>query len=135
MTGEEKQLDLLAIFHYIVGGITALFACVPLIHVAIGIAIIFGMFDEPNPPPALIGWVFVLIGGTFVLSGWALAIAILIAGRKLKKRMARTYCLVIGAVECLIMPFGTVLGIFTIILLMKDSMKEIFSANQRVEGN
>ena len=29
MTEDEKHLDLLAIFHYIVGGLTGLFACFP----------------------------------------------------------------------------------------------------------
>ncbi|HLA84602.1 MAG TPA: hypothetical protein VJL29_07390 [Thermoguttaceae bacterium] len=31
MTEDEKYLDLLAIFHYVVGGLTGLFACFPLI--------------------------------------------------------------------------------------------------------
>ena len=39
MSDEANQLDLLAIFHYVVGGMTALFACIPLIHVAIGLAL------------------------------------------------------------------------------------------------
>jgi hypothetical protein len=29
---DEQHLQLLAIFHYVVGGMTALFACMPLIH-------------------------------------------------------------------------------------------------------
>ena len=36
------------------------------------------------------------------------------------------YCMVIASLECLFMPFGTVLGIFTLILLNKDSVIEIF---------
>ena len=38
MTQDEQHLDLLAIFHYIVGGLTALFSCIFLLHVAMGIA-------------------------------------------------------------------------------------------------
>ncbi|OGV69191.1 MAG: hypothetical protein A2269_02225, partial [Lentisphaerae bacterium RIFOXYA12_FULL_60_10] len=102
-TDDDKHLDLLAIFHYIVGGITALFSCFPVIHVAIGIAMILGKFDGPNPPPAFIGWIFVGIGGFIMLCGWALAVCMIIAGRKLHKRKARMYCMVVGAVECLMM--------------------------------
>jgi len=135
MTEDEKYLDLLAIFHYIVGGLTALFSCFPLIHVAAGLAMVFGKFEGESPPPQLFGWFFVVLGGIFVLCGRALAVAILIAGKKLKKRMSRTYCIVVGALECMMMPFGTILGVFTIIVLMKDYVKKLFAANNRLERN
>jgi hypothetical protein len=32
-----------------------------------------------------------------------------------------------AAVECLFMPFGTVLGIFTIVVLNRDSVKPLFA--------
>jgi hypothetical protein len=32
------------------------------------------------------------------------------------------------------MPFGTILGVFTIIVLMKDSVKELFSASRPFQG-
>ena len=97
MTEDERYLDLLAIFHYIVGSITALFACFPLIHVTVGVMMILGKFKGHNPPPQFIGWFFVLIGGCLILCGWALAIAVVVAGRKLKKRTSRTYCMVVSA--------------------------------------
>lgn len=126
MSDEANQLDLLAIFHYVVGGMTALFACIPLIHVAIGLALLQVDFEGPNPPPAWLGAIFVVVGGLFVLCGWAVAAAILVAGRKLHKRRSRIYCLVVGALECLVMPFGTILGVFTLIVLTKDAAKALF---------
>lgn len=96
MTEDEKQLDLLAIFHYIVGGITALFACIPLIHVALGVAMLSGLLDGNNPPPPMLGWFFILIGGLVILWGWVFAALIIVAGRKLSKRRSRTYCLVVA---------------------------------------
>jgi hypothetical protein len=35
-----------------------------------------------------------------------------------------------AGVECLFMPFGTVLGVFTIIVLMRESVKQVFAANK-----
>jgi len=61
--------------------------------------------------------------------GWTLAGFIVAAGRKLKRRMSRTFCLVVAGIECILMPFGTVLGVFTIVVLMKESVKGIFTAN------
>ena len=129
MNEDAKHLDLLAVFHYVVGGFTALFACFPLIHVAVGLAMLSGRLGGPNPPPPLLGWLLFIMGSLFVLCGWALALAILVAGRKLQTRKSRTYCLVVGALECMLMPLGTVLGVFTLIILMKDSAKALFIEN------
>jgi len=37
-----------------------------------------------------------------------------------------TYCLVVAGVECILVPFGTVLGVLTLIVLSKESVKTIF---------
>jgi hypothetical protein len=131
MSEDERNLDFLAVFHYVVGGLTALFACFPLIHVAIGLAMVLGAFKGKEPPPPFLGWFFIILGGCFVLCGWALALAIIIAGRRLKKRVSRNYCLVVGVVECMIMPFGTILGVFTLIMLMRDSVRQLFATEGR----
>ncbi len=36
------------------------------------------------------------------------------------------FCFVMGCVECLFMPFGTVLGAFTILVLNRQSVKGLF---------
>lgn len=129
MTENEKSLDLLAIFHYIVGGLTALFSCFFLLHVAMGIAMLCGAFDGKDAPPRFFAWFFVLFPAVFIVAGWTLAGFIIAAGRKLKRRRSRTFCLVIAGIECMLMPFGTVLGVFTIVVLMKDPVKQLFTDN------
>ncbi len=84
MREDETNLNLLAIFHYVVGGLTALFACLPMIHVAVGVAMLAGAFHGKDAPPREIGWFFIVIGLFLILCGWALAIAIIIAGCKLR---------------------------------------------------
>jgi len=128
MTQTEEHLKLLSLFHYIVGGLTALFACFPFIHLAIGIAILRGAMDGKEAAPHFIGWIFVVIAAVFILLGWIMAGLIIAAGRKLRRRTARTFCLVVAGIECLIVPFGTVLGVFTIVVLMQDSARELFAA-------
>lgn len=125
---DAKQLDLLAIFHYVVGGIMALFSCMPFMHVFMGLAIVSGKFfdsaDASPPPDAAFGWIFVIMGSIFILLGWVISICIIVAGRKLKQRKSRMYCMVVAGIECMFMPFGTVLGVFTLIVLNKDSIKQ-----------
>ena len=134
MTQDEQNLQILAIFHYVVGGLTALLSCVPLIYIALGIAMVCGAFDGPTAPPRFLGWVLIALPAVFILCGWTLAVCIMVAGRKLAQHKARFYCLVIAGIECIIVPFGTVLGVFTIIVLMKDSVMELFSASQDIES-
>jgi hypothetical protein len=134
MTQDEENLNLLAIFHYVVGGLTALFSCMFLMHVAMGIAMLCGGFEGENPPPRMFAWFFTLFPATFMLVGWTLAGCIVATGRKLKHRTSRTFCLVVAGFECMLMPFGTVLGVFTLVVLMKESVKDRFTANQAVEG-
>ena len=130
MNNDKEQLKLLSIFHYVVGGMMALFSCFPLIHIAIGFAMLCGAFDGRDAPPKFLGLFFIILPGFMMLCGWTLAVCIFIAGSKLARYRARTFCLVIAGLECMFMPFGTVLGIFTIIILMKDSVKELFTGNQ-----
>jgi hypothetical protein len=130
MNKDEEQLNLLSIYHYVVGGVMAFFACFPLIHVALGIAMLSGALENAkNPPPSGVGWLFVLLGGFFILIGWTMAVCAIAAGRQLKRRRAHTFCFVVACIECLFMPFGTVLGVFSIIVLQRDSVKQLFAAN------
>ena len=128
MNETEKQLDLLGLFHFILGGLTALFACLPLIHVGVGAALLLGTFDSGEAAPRFVGWIFVLMGSLFVLGGWALAAAMIAAGRMLRRRKSRTACQVIAALECLLMPLGTLLGVFTLMALSQDRAQELFDA-------
>jgi hypothetical protein len=129
---DEQNLDLLAIFHYVVGGLTALLSCIFLAYVAIGIAMLCGALDGKAASPTFLAWVFLIVGSGFTMCGWAVSALIIIAGVKLKKRRSRTFCLVVAGIECVVMPFGTVLGVFTITILMRDHVKLLFNASPGV---
>jgi hypothetical protein len=132
MNHDEEQLKLLSIFHYVVAGVAALFSLFPCLYVAMGLFILYGPgeFSKPgqNPPPAFLGWVMIGVGSVMITLGVTFAAFVLAAGRSLARRKRYTFCLVMAAVECLFMPFGTVLGIFTIVLLNRESVKQLFAA-------
>jgi len=129
MNQDEQHLNLLSIFYYVVAGLAALFACIPFIHLGIGIAMLAGAFPPPENGeqiPEFVGVLFIAIASFLIIMGWTLAIMLLITGRFLSKRKHYTFCFVIAAISCLFMPFGTILGIFTIVVLSRPSVKEIF---------
>ncbi len=132
MNDDLQHLKLLSIFHYVVGGLSGLFACFPIIHLIIGIICVVApgtMESSGNPMPALFGWFFIIFAGCFILAGWALAICLIMTGKYLSQRKHYMFCLVMAGIECIFMPFGTVLGVFTIIVLIRPSVKTIFYSN------
>jgi hypothetical protein len=128
MSQDSEHLKLLAIFHYVVAGMTALFACIPFIHFFMGLAMVSGALGVSDPEVLPIGIFLMVLAGLLILAGWTLATLIAYAGRNLQRRRRYTYCLVVAGVECIFMPFGTVLGVFTIIVLMRDSVKALFES-------
>ncbi len=134
MNQDIDHLRILSIFHYIVGGITGLAACIPLIHFTLGLLMATGMMDQHDPVLPAAGMVLMAIAGAFILAGWALAICLILAGRRLAARQSYNFCLVVAAVGCIFMPFGTVLGIFTIIVLMRPSVRGLFGMSGTLCG-
>lgn len=132
MNQDLEHLRLLSIFHYVVAGLTALFGSIFLFHVGMGIAMLRSpeTFADPSgPPPGFFPWLFIAMGSAVVLGSWALAAAQVAAGRFLRRHRRHTFCVVVAGIECLLMPFGTVLGVFTIVVLMRDSVKALFGAD------
>jgi hypothetical protein len=133
MNQDKEHLRLLAIFHYIVAGLAALFSFFPLLYTTIGAIFIFvARHGTSKPgeelPPEFLGWIFVGLGSFLFLLGIAMAICILIAGRCLSRRRRYSFALVMACIECLFLPFGTILGVFTIIVLSRESVRALFSA-------
>ncbi|HTX20445.1 MAG TPA: hypothetical protein VMD27_01090 [Candidatus Aquilonibacter sp.] len=82
------------------------------------------------PPPPVVAWILIFMGGLFMALGWAFAGLVFVAGRFLARRKHHTFCLVVAGVACLFMPFGTVLGVFSIIVLIREPVKQLFIASQ-----
>lgn len=133
---DDEQLRLLAIFHFILGGLSALCACFPFIHLAVGIGIVSGRLPvaaNGSGPPAAFGWLFIVMAGAFILAGWAYAISMVMVGRLLQQRRRYLFCLVMAAISCANVPFGTCLGVFTILALARPSVKLLFEKQTGVE--
>jgi hypothetical protein len=121
------HLRILSILHYVFGALSAFYCSFPLIHVTIGAFMISGAFPGVHEEDMIIGWCFVLIGGTIVLAGWAFAGLVFFAGYSMSRRKRYMLCFLTACLSCMHVPLGTVLGIFTIIVLARPSVKEMFT--------
>lgn len=126
MNQDAEHLKLLSIFHYVAAGMAALFACIPFIHFFMGLAFATGALGDTGSEGRPVGLVIMAVAAFIILSGWTFAALVAFAGKNLRRRTNYTFCLVMAGVECIFMPVGTVLGVFTIIVLVRDSVKELF---------
>jgi hypothetical protein len=136
MNQDQENLELLSIFHYIIGGMAALFSFFPIIYLILGTLFIVAPWriqGSGNPPPTFLGWIFIVLGGSIMIVGFAFAVCVILAGRYINKRRHYIFCLVIASLNCLFMPFGTILGVFTIVILMRPSVKELFILRKNLE--
>ena len=129
---DADQLNLLATFQYIWAGFQALTGLIGLGFVGLGLFVATNpqIAQWRNAPPpwftGLFGAVFAGIGGLFFLSFEAVAVLTFLAGRFLSTRRHYTFCFVIAALDCIYLPFGTALGVFTILVLLRPSVKQLF---------
>jgi hypothetical protein len=135
MDQNKEHLRLLAVFHYIVSGLAALSSFFPLLYTFVGGIFIFATrHGTPKPgeelPPEFLGWIFAVVGLLLFLLGIAIAICILIAGRSLATHRHYWFAFAIACLECLFIPFGTILGVFTIIVLSREPVKALFATTQ-----
>ena len=130
---DNEHLRLLSIFYYVLGIINAIFACFPLIYVAMGLFFVMlspGVPEkEGGAPMAVFGLMFVVMGLMVFLLGATMAVMKIYAGYCLSKRKGRIFCYIAAAISCLSMPYGTILGVFTFIVLSRSEVAAQFEAD------
>lgn len=127
VSSDRDTLHLLSIFHFVLAGLIALMACIPMIHFAGGIFMVFGGAADNEPAVSVMGGFFAIFAGAIILVGWALAYFIFRAGKSLDRQENYQQCQVAAAILCLFMPFGTILGVFTLVTLSGEEVKKLFN--------
>ncbi len=143
---DAEHLSALSIGHFILSGVALLGAVPTLIYGVAGAKLMdeFGsdlsmaMGDIPGQPgldpfggnpDAMLQDLGSLVT-TLIVSAVVLAVVtavhLLVVGVLIRKRRWWTFCYLTGWGECLMFPFGTILGIFTILVLSRPSVKQVF---------
>lgn len=123
------QIRLLVIFHYIFAGL----ALLGMGFLAAHYWFLSSMLDQaqwdqhPNPPPEgfldMFVWFYVFMGALLVLG---LVLNLLVAA-SLRQRRRWLLCAVVSGLNCLQMPFGTILGVFTLVVINRSDVRATFS--------
>lgn len=132
---DRNHLRLLAIFHYIWGGLVIAISSIFIIHIVLGILMLRGTIplpkSEDGPPSEAFAWLFVGAGSAAVLIGWTLGFLMIYSGRCLAAGKNRTFSLVLAALSCLSIPLGTILGVFTIVVLVRPSVRMMYEGYRK----
>ena len=125
---DEEHLRLLSILFYVWGGLVGCGSCFGALYALIGGGVLTAAATQGghNAPPAFVGAMFFVIGGFIVLLTGTMSVLTILAGRNLARKTRYTFCLVIACISCLSVPLGTALGVFTIIVLQRPSVKQMF---------
>ena len=146
-----EHLKLLAIGHYLYGGLTMACSSIFIIYIVIGVMALRNpaMFNPPpatgpastapaapipprapapppGPPPQVFGWMFAGFGTTAVVVGWTAGILTIISGRCIRRQRARLFSMTVAGINCLNVPLGTALGVLTFLVLLRDSVARMY---------
>lgn len=123
-----ENLRVLGIFYYVVAAFAAMIALIPMIHLTIGSVLLIVSLVNPKVmfPLTFVGGVFVLVASFLILLGATFGTCLFLAGRFLRQTRHYYFCLVMGGVACVFFPWGTILGVFTLVLLSKEEVKSLF---------
>jgi len=133
---DEDHVKLLGIFHYVMAGLDLLGCGAGAMYLAMAafVPVAMSHAEQTDVPEELAGSISVLfaaIGIGFILFSLAAAALTAFAGWSLHNRRNRTFVLVVAALHLISIPFGTMLGVFTIIVLSRPEVTEQFELKRR----
>lgn len=133
---DEEHLRILSIIYYIFGGLGVVGGLLPLLYVVLGVVFLAGGISTPNGdgPPPEIGWLFIAIGGGLSSLIISSAVCTLFAGYNLSRNKRYLFCFVIACICCASIPLGTILGVFTIVVLARPSVKQLFDSKREAHA-
>ena len=136
---DREHLKLIEIFHYVIAGLNGvglgfLFLHYMILHtVFTNPQVLEQMRSQqvqqgqqmPFDPAQFFGlfvWIYVFLGALLVV----LTVLNVASGLCIRRRSARMFSLVVAGVNCVCFPFGTALGIFTFILLLRSTVAALY---------
>ena len=136
---DEEHLKLLSIGYMVSAGMSAFCSIFGVLYGFMGVMMgtVFNAKGETTvragqAPPAFIGRVFAIIEFAIFLLLITLAVLKLLTALRIKHRRSRIFCMVVAGISCFGIPYSTLLGIFTFIVLGRDSVRRLFESRAAI---
>jgi hypothetical protein len=127
---DEEHLKLLSLFHYIKGALTVGFSLLGILYFLFMSSLIkmIGRIEGPAhynvqefpleifATIMILVWIMILLFLTF-------GVLQIFSGYYLRKKRHRIFSFVIGIIQLIEIPYGTILGIMTIVVLSRSSVE------------
>ena len=131
---DAGHLRLLSIFHYVWGGMCVLGGIFMICYIFIMKSLLQSATAAGgSAPPAefdqmmsFIGILYAIFGVLYII----VAILNFVCGKLLSSRKSRTFIMIVAGINCLGIPLGTTLGVFTFIVLLRPSVRAVFDTDQ-----
>jgi hypothetical protein len=135
---DNEHIKLLTIFHYVLSGVYILGACLSSLYVLMAFFVRKIPMTTPSGPGRtgptpqdtqmleMMSWMWGIMGGIGGIFSITMAIASFMCAKFLTARTKPTFIFVFACIQCVFFPMGTALGVFTILVLQRPSVKNSF---------
>jgi hypothetical protein len=115
------RLAVLANAHWVLAGLVFIAASVPAFYASLGLDLVFNA-AAPHSTRAATGWRILVTGLAWVLAAFAYVLLLITSARAI--RLRRRYKLVVATnvLSLLFVPFGTALGLVTLVALRDEEI-------------
>jgi hypothetical protein len=129
---DQEHLRLLRIGFFIMAAMTGAMSTFSIIYVGLGgffASHILTIGNGSRADTRIVGWIFLVVGGVFLLLGVTATLLTFFTARNIGERRHWTFCVVVAALCCFQFPVGTALGVCALMVLTRPSVKALFASH------
>jgi ABC-type phosphate transport system permease subunit len=138
MNKDLDHLKLLGVLHTIWGLLSIVFGLIfGIIYIGIGVAAAASpntTSEDSSMSSGAVGGIFIGLGIVFLVAALIYGILMIMAGGKLRKQRGYGFCFFVGILDLLGFP-SIILGIFTLMVLSRSTVKELFKGGGAISGS
>ena len=131
---DQEHLRLLKLCYYVVAGMTTVYSLFSMIFLIAGSLLFSAAIPlaqaRSKVDPHAFGLLFLGIAIAAILAALGTALATFLTARYLRDHRRRTFCIVMAACTCIYIPWGTIIGVCTIMVLNRPSVKALFGDSE-----
>ena len=130
---DAEHVRLLAIFHFVSAGFSLLGVLFSSLYLVLFQVIFsnpqaFAQSQQGAPPEEFVTFLR-WFTGSFIVWFLVSCVGNLLSAFFLRARRHRTFSMVVAGINCLHIPLGTILGVFTLVVLGRESVRKLYMSS------